>query len=224
MCFRRILKLSIIYISYKIKIFSMKFIIIVVLGLILSVSTFLLFDNNKIYASQQQQQQQVFTAFLLGQQVVPPVDTPGTGSATFEKETNTISYRLNVLNVCDIANIQMHYGERGEEGPLIANLYQSKNDLNLFNNNNNNNDLFDSKDGILDSNNDLIQDISSVQKSCNFTYSGGIDESALQGQFKDQTINELNNAMANNNTYVVVNSEQHPDGEIRGQILSKVPN
>lgn len=202
----------------------MKFIIIVVLELILSVSTILLLDNNKIYAfQQQQQQQQVFTALLLGQQVVPPVDTAGTGSATFEKETNTISYQLNVLNVCDIANIEMHYGERGEEGPLIANLYQSKNDLNLFNNNNNN-DLFDSKDGILDSNNDLIQDISSVQKSCNFSYSGGIDESALQGQFKGQTINELNNAMANNNTYVVVNSQQHPDGEIRGQILSKVPN
>lgn len=159
---------------------------------------------------------------MLGQQVVPPVDTPGTDSVTFEKETNTISYSLNVLNVCDITNIQLHYAERGGEGPLIANLYQSKNGLNLFNNNDNG--LFDSDDGILDSNNDLIKDISSVQKSCNFTYSGGIDESALQGQFKDQTIDELTNAMANNNTYVVVNSGQHPDGEIRGQILSKVPN
>ena len=186
------------------------------MGLISS-GTILLLDENEIDASEQQ----VFTAIMTGMQVVPPLDTAkGTGSATFEKGTNTISYQLNVLNVCDIKNIQMHYGERGEEGPLVANLYQSKNGLNLFNDND---DLFDS-DSTLDKNNDLIRDISSVQKSCNFSYSGGIDESALQGQFKNKTIDELTNAMAINNTYIVVNSEQHPDGEIRGQILSKVPN
>ena len=103
----------------------------------------------------------------------------------------------------------------------IQRKYQSKNGLNLFNNDD---DLFDSDNNILNSNNDFVTDISSVQKSCNFSYSGGFDESALQGQFKDETIDELTNAMANHNTYIVVNSKQHPDGEIRGQILSKVPN
>jgi hypothetical protein len=193
----------------------LNFVIIIVLGLILSGITLTIFGNG-INASKQQS----FTALMTGMQVVPPVDTLGTGSATFQKETNTISYSLNVLDVCDITNIQLYYGERAEEGPLIANLYQSKNGLNLFNNDD---DLFDS-DNILNSNNDLVTDVSSLQKSCNFTYSGGFEESVLQGEFKDETIDELTNAMANNNTYVVVNSEQHPDGELRGQILSRVPN
>lgn len=191
----------------------MNSVVIVVLGFLSSGITLINFGNG-ISASEQQS----FTALMTGQDVVPPVDTSGTGSATFQKETNTISYSLNVLDVCDITNIQLHYGERGEEGPLIANLYQSKNGLNLFDDKDN---LFDSDNNSLNSNNDFVTDVSSVQKSCNFSYSGGFDESALQGQFKDGTIDELTNAMANNNIYVVVNSEQHPEGEIRGQILSR---
>lgn len=185
--------------------------IIGILGLVSLLITLNIFDN-EIYASEQQQS---FTAIMTATQVVPQINTQGTGSATFQIETNNISYSLNVLDVCDITNIQMHYGERGEEGPLIANLYQSKNGLDLFNNN----DLFES-DNTLDSNNDLLTDISSVQKTCNFSYSGSFGESALQGEFNDETIDKLANIMANNNTYVVVNSKQHPDGEIRGQILS----
>jgi hypothetical protein len=191
-------------------------VIIVVLGLLSSGITLTNFGNG-IYASEQQS----FTALMTGLQVIPPVDTSGTGSVTFQKETNNISYSLNVLDVCGITNIQLHYGERGEEGPSIANLYQSKNGLNLFNNDD---DLFDSDKNILNSNNDFVIEVSSVQKSCNLSYSGRFDESALQGQFKDGTIDGLTNGMANNNTYIVVNSEQHPDGEIRGQILFKVPN
>lgn len=184
--------------------------IIGILGLVSLFITINIFDN-EIYASEQQS----FTALMTGNQVVPPINAQGTGSATFQIKTNAISYSLNVLDVCDITNIQIHYGERGEEGPLIANLYQSKNGLGLFNKK----DLLES-DNTLNSNNDLLTDISSVQKSCNFSYSGSFDKSALQGEFNYETIDKLVNTMANNNTYVVVNSKQYPDGEIRGQILS----
>jgi hypothetical protein len=164
-----------------------------------------------------------FTAIMTGEQVVPPVDTAvvGTGTATFETDTNRISYQLNILDVCGITNIQMHYGERGQEGSLIVSLYQSKNGLNLFNDDKDD-DLLNLDNNFGIDNNlkiDISSSSSSVQKSCSFSYSGGFSSTDLQGQFKDKTIDELTNAMTNNNIYVVVNSEQQPDGEIRGQIL-----
>lgn len=47
---------------------------------------------------------------------------------------------------------------------------------------------------------------------------GGISQSQLTGPMAGRTIEDLVEEMEAGNTYVNVHTEQHPDGEIRGQI------
>ena len=53
---------------------------------------------------------------------------------------------------------------------------------------------------------------------------GNVTESSLTGSMAGQTIADLKTAMANGDTYVNLKTQDHPDGEIRGQIKLKGDN
>ena len=181
------------------KIFSIG--IIIIFGSILTIAGINLYEL--AYA----QGNSSLTATLSGKEVVPPVETGGTGMANFELSDNSISYQINVLNAGKITSIEIHKGAAGTNGEAIAIVFKPKNSSgNLL--------------GDLPKIGDLpkFSDISSTQKSSSFSASGNINESSLTGPMKGKTISDLISALQSGETYVVVHTEDHPKGELRGQI------
>jgi hypothetical protein len=150
-----------------------------------------------------------FTATLSGNDIVPSVKTDATGMANFDASQNSLNYQINVLNAGIITTVQIHSGTPGTNGDVLVTLFKSKGkDTNLFG------DL-----PKLPNLSPKFSDISSTtQRSSTFSASGNIQASDLTGTLAGKTINDLVSAMQSGNTYVNVNTEEHPKGELRGQI------
>lgn len=150
-----------------------------------------------------------YNANLLGSQQVPPVRTNGIGTASFEllDDNKTLHYQINVLDVPKITGIHIHQGKLKENGEVIVNIYNSKE--NKFPNVN------ETKMSQIESS--YINIDGNVQSS--FLASGTINNSDLKGPLSGKNVSDLINLIKSENTYVNVHSESHPDGEIRGQII-----
>jgi CHRD domain len=150
-----------------------------------------------------------FTATLSGNNVVPLVKTDATGMANFDASQNSLNYQINVLNAGTITTVQIHSGAPGTNGDVLVTLFKSKgNDANLLG------DL-----PKLPNLSPKFSDISSTtQRSSSFSASGNVQASDLTGPLAGKTLNDLVSAMQSGNTYVNVNTEEHPKGELRGQI------
>jgi hypothetical protein len=151
-----------------------------------------------------------FTATLSGKEVIPPVKTDGTGVANFEVSQSSLNYQINVLNAGTITTIQIHSGAVGTNGDALVTLSKSKdNDAKLFGDGSKLSEL-----------SPKFSDISSTtQRSSSFSASGNVQASDLTGPLAGKTINDLVSAMQSGNTYVNVHTEEHPKGELRGQII-----
>ena len=182
--------------------------IIVLLGSSLTISGINMYEL--VYA----QDNSSFTATLSGKEVVPAVETGGTGMANFEVSDNSISYQLNILNAGKITSVEIHKGAAGTNGEAIAIVFKPKDSSgNLL--------------GDLPKIGDLpkFSDISSTtQKSSSFSASGNIKETSLTGPLKGKTISDLISALQSGETYVVVHTQDHPKGELRGQITENTSN
>ena len=172
------------------------------MGLIVIFGSILTIVGINLYGLADAQGNPIFTATLSGKEVVPPVETGGTGMANFEVSDNSISYQINVLNAGKITFVQIHKGAAGTNGDVLATVFKPKgNSGNLIG------DL------------PKFSDISSItQKSSSFSASGNINEESLTGPMKGKTIADLVLAMQSGETYVNVQTEDHPEGELRGQI------
>ena len=151
-----------------------------------------------------------YNTTLTGNQQVPPIKTNGIGTASFEllDDNKTLHYQINVLDVPKITGIHIHQGKLGENGDVIVNLYNSKE--NLFQNENQN----ETKMSQIESNSVTIN--GNTQSS--LVASGTINNSDLEGPLSGKNLSDLITLMQSKNTYVNVHSEAYPDGEIRGQI------
>ena len=76
-----------------------------------------------------QQQNHSFIAILIGNDVIPPVNTNATGIARFHvnaSNINEIYYEINLTNVhYDVARVDVHLGKKTENGPSVVTLYQT---------------------------------------------------------------------------------------------------
>ena len=151
-----------------------------------------------------------FTATLSGKEVVPPVETDGTGTANIEISPNSLSYQINVLNTGQVTSVEIHSGAIGTNGDLLVTLYQSQG---------NNGKLFDNFPKLPDLSSRL-SDVSLTQKSSSFSASGNVQGSDLKGKLEGKTINDLLSELQSGKTYVIVNTQDHPKGELRGQITT----
>jgi hypothetical protein len=77
-------------------------------------------------------------------------------------------------------------------------------------------------------NGEVVVDLMKVSKHSDnpkgMTMRGNVTDSSLTGSMAGQTIDDLKTAMANGDTYVNLKTQDHPDGEIRGQIKLKGDN
>ena len=178
------------------------------MGLIVIFGSILTIVGINLYGLAYAQGNPSFTATLSGKEVVPPVETGGSGMANFEVSDNSISYQINVLNAGKITSVQIHKGVAGTNGDVLATVFKPKG---------NSGNLIDDLPKIGDL--PKISDISSItQKSSSFSASGNINEIALTGPMKGKPIADLVIAMQSGETYVNVQTEDHPEGELRGQI------
>jgi hypothetical protein len=161
---------------------------------------------NPIYA----QGNSEFKAGLSGNEVVPPVETDGTGTTNIEITPNSLSYQINVLNTGQVTTVRIHSGAIGTNGDVLVTLYQSQG---------NNGKLFNKFPNLPDLSSRL-SDISLSQKSSSFSASGNVQGSDLTGKLAGKTIDDLLSEIQSGNTYVLVHTQDHPKGELRGQITT----
>ena len=144
-----------------------------------------------------------FIATLAGKEVVPPVNTTGTGIANFEILDNSVNYQINVLDTGKITSIQIHNGTMGTNGDVIMTLFKSK----------------DNGTNLIENMPKISNMSSTTQRSSSFSASGNVQASDLTGSLTGKTINDLVLIMQSDGTYVNVHTEDYPTGELRGQIL-----
>ena len=174
-----------------------------ILSALLILSAVLILSAIDNYGSAYAQENTEFTATLSGKEVIPPVKTDGTGIANFQAGENLLYYQINVLNAGKITSVQINHGAVGTNGDAIVTLIESKDDddVNLIGN-------IPTLTGVA----------STKQSSSSFSASGNVNVADLTGPFKDKTIADLVIALQNGETYVNVQTEDHPEGELRGQI------
>ncbi|GIP40126.1 CHRD domain-containing protein [Paenibacillus sp. J31TS4] len=66
-----------------------------------------------------------FGAFLVGQEVVPPVQTLATGKVVLRvsRDGKKIFFRLVVRNIRKMTKAHIHLGRLGQNGPIVATLF-----------------------------------------------------------------------------------------------------
>lgn len=176
-----------------------------ILSALLILSAVLILSAIDNYGSAYAQENTEFTATLSGKEVIPPVKTDGTGIANFQAGENLLYYQINVLNAGKITSVQINHGAVGTNGDAIVTLIESKDD--------------DDDDVNLIGNIPTLTGVASTkQSSSSFSASGNVNVADLTGPFKDKTIADLVITMQNGETYVNVQTEDHPEGELRGQI------
>ena len=136
-----------------------------------------------------------FLAPLSGNQEVPPVNTPASGSASFayDPERSALVYALLVSEIENVTQAHIHVGVPGENGEVVAWLYPGPEEQSP--------QLIEGRfDGLLQR--------------------GEITGDQLVGPLGGEPIGALLSLMVDGETYVNVHTEQNPPGEIRGRIVA----
>ena len=136
--------------------------------------------------------EQSYSAELSGDEQVPPVETDASGHARFEasEDGTGVDYEVHVESICNVTQAHIHLGPKGENGPVIAWLYPEGGEEP---------ELIEGRfDGTL--------------------ATGTLTEDDLVGPLEGASFEEAAETLKTEGAYVNVHTEQHPDGEIRGQI------
>jgi hypothetical protein len=143
--------------------------------------------------AQQQQQQQTFIAKLSGTNEVPPVVTRASGVAKFTASTDgkSLDWVINVTNIRDIMGAHIHSGNLGENGPVVATLFNPS--------------------MTATQNSGIMNETS---------FKGIITASFLEGPLTGSQMSDLIKLVSSKAAYVNIHTQQNQDGEIRGQISS----
>jgi hypothetical protein len=133
-----------------------------------------------------------FSAKLSGSNEVPPVATAALGIAIFHTlhvgHQQVINYELHLKNIRGVTGAHIHIGNRGENGPVVAGLFNPS--------------MNGPPTGAI---NGLLS-------------SGTLTSSELTGPLVGKTIGNLLVIIRGGGAYVNVHTTQNRNGEVRGQI------
>ncbi len=141
---------------------------------------------------------QSFSAFLSPNQEVPSVTSTTTGNITVRSHGNTLDYSLNVFNGENITDAHLHCGSVGENGPVVVSLFDAGSGSSSVNVNGN-----------------LVS--GSIAEN-NTTASTSVDCASVIG-YSVQSIDDLRQALQNEDIYANIHSLAHPAGTARGQLV-----
>lgn len=144
-------------------------------------------DNNNGNDDNNDSSNVQYSTVLSGDQEVPPVNTQATGIADFSpsNDGDSIDYTITATDVEAVTAGHIHFGIEGQNGPVVATLFE-----------------FDSPQ------NEVSE-------------SGTINSDDLSGPLEGMQISDLVDAFNDGNTYANIHTQQNPNGEIRGQIISE---
>jgi hypothetical protein len=137
---------------------------------------------------------QMYKAQLSGDQEVPPVQTKASGNAALQMPLSAISTpQATVKYTVNVTNI---------ENVTAAHIHMGK----------------------MGENGDIVVTLCKAE-TCSggamagvWSIGGSFNATNLEGPMAGKQIEDLATAMTNGETYANVHTQQHPDGEIRGQI------
>jgi tetratricopeptide (TPR) repeat protein len=155
--------------------------------------------NENLSAGSSEPASQEFTTTMSGAEEVPPVDTDASAEATFIPLEDVIKYVINVTGISETTAAHIHLGDKGENGFVLV---------------------------------DLLEAGEHKQTENGMILTGNITDSSLTGPLKGMTTEELTKLLNGGeiefvaggeggvfkHTYVNIHTEDHQDGEIRGQI------
>ena len=133
-----------------------------------------------------------YSAELTGDAEVPPVETDASGHATFEvsEDGTAVDYEVHVNSICNVTQAHIHLGEEEENGPVIVWLYPED-----------------------------AQEPELIEGRFDGTLAEGtFTEDDLVGPLEGASFEEAAETLEDEGAYVNVHTEQHPPGEVRGQI------
>jgi CHRD domain len=159
-------------------------------GAILSLIILSTISENFIYAQPKNAQPKKFETELKGDNEIPPVNTTGAGKAKFT---------WHGFKVKDDA-ITSRISVSGITNMTGAHIYAGNNS--------------EIGQPIVD----LLKSGKQNKTNDTLIIKGDIKASDFEGLMKGKTLEDLRTALASNGTYVNIQTSNHPDGEIRGQI------
>ncbi len=129
-----------------------------------------------------------FTATLVGEQEVPPVETTANGTATFTLNDagDELAFEFQVNDGFGITSAHIHNAPVGQSGGAVVTLFDSGNDIGVIGNGTINDDV--------------------------------ITADSLQGDLAGMTLDDLLAILRSGDAYINVHTANNPPGEIRGQI------
>ncbi|MGC2572360.1 MAG: CHRD domain-containing protein [Candidatus Nitrosopolaris sp.] len=146
------------------------------------------------------QQEKQFSAKLMGNNEVPPVNTPATGVANFtlSPDEKSLHYTLSTHDIAGVMGAHIHVGTSTQNGPILFTLLNSSTSA-------------------------------TPSLSTGISTTGTITSSDIRGNLTGKPIlphagmavgsmRELTNLLTSGTAYVNVHTQQHQNGEIRGQI------
>ncbi len=147
-------------------------------------------------SSSQSASQNSFTATLNGNVVQPPVNTPATGTAKFQLNSNgTISYEVDAKNLDKVIDGSIEY-KNGTEVVSLINPYATTSTG--FN---------------------QVKSVYPTGLINGKLTSGVITSDKLLGGFLGKNVTDLSKSMKDGSLNVVIRTQPHQDGEIAGTIV-----
>lgn len=135
--------------------------------------------------------EQQFSTRLNGEQMVPPVHTMASGEASFTtlNKRQELQYQVNVQDISNVTMAHLHLAPPDSMGPIVAWLYQKNGSPKLIPG---------------DTTGVLVEDT--------------LQASNLTGPLTGKTIAYLVSEIDSGHIAVIVHTQQHPEGELRGQV------
>jgi|GEM_PF-4514047 len=170
-------------------------------------------------------------------EVVPPVDLDATGSAVFRVDPQgepAIQYEIYTQGAGEITAAHIHVGAMGENGPPIIWLYPpdrapgagSMDSTSTSVGDDNGDDGTSSTEGASDDDSDGGSDDTSTTMSGgsgavegDFLVRGRLTQAGLLQMESPMSLQELLAMLAQGNTYVQIDTQDYPDGALRGQVV-----
>jgi hypothetical protein len=139
-----------------------------------------------------------FWSALTGQQQIPPVTTDALGyvGLKFQDDRTRLLYIVNAEHIGKVTAVNVYQKDNAQNGTIVLELLHSPRKL--------------MKEA------DKMVDKTTEGKTKGTISIGGATKEDLQGQLKGKTLSDLHELMVNGTVYVIIHTEDFPNGEIRG--------
>jgi hypothetical protein len=138
-----------------------------------------------------------FWSILTGDQQTPRVTTDAIGyvGLKFQDDRTKLMYSVNAEHVGKVTAVYLYQVDKTQNGTIVLDLLHSPRELKSI---------------------DKVVDKTLQGKTKGTVSMGGAIGDDLQGQLKGKTLTDLHKLIDNGTVYVVINTKDFPNGEIRG--------